>query len=131
MKKVKIDQYNNDWYNAGSSVKKILWYFTNMLFYKTLFPFPSSFKAKLLNLFGAKIGKDVVIKPNVNIKYPWFLEVPESMSIQERHRKRSPEPPQFFQRALVRLPWLYGCREYGMVSRQLHTVLVFHEFLSS
>ncbi len=26
-------------------------------------------------MFGAKVGVGVVIKPNVNIKYPWFLEV--------------------------------------------------------
>lgn len=29
----------------------------------------------LLRLFGAKIGKKVVIKPGVNIKNPWFLVV--------------------------------------------------------
>lgn len=28
-----------------------------------------------MRLFGAKIGKGVVIKPKVNIKYPWRLEV--------------------------------------------------------
>jgi putative colanic acid biosynthesis acetyltransferase WcaF len=26
-------------------------------------------------MFGAKIGQGVVIKPKVNIKYPWFLEI--------------------------------------------------------
>lgn len=29
----------------------------------------------MLRLFGAKIGTDVLIKPCVNIKYPWFLEI--------------------------------------------------------
>jgi putative colanic acid biosynthesis acetyltransferase WcaF len=29
----------------------------------------------LLKIFGGKIGKRVVIKPNVNIKYPWLLEI--------------------------------------------------------
>ena len=38
--------------------------------------FPISYlKVLLLRLFGAKIGKGVVIKPSVNIKYPWNLEV--------------------------------------------------------
>ena len=32
-------------------------------------------KRMLLKLFGAKIGKGVVIKPNVNIKFPWLLEI--------------------------------------------------------
>lgn len=38
------------------------------------FPF-SGFKRFLLRLFGAKIGTGVVIKPCVNIKYPWKLQV--------------------------------------------------------
>jgi putative colanic acid biosynthesis acetyltransferase WcaF len=29
----------------------------------------------LLRLFGAKVGKGVVIKPRVRIKYPWFLKI--------------------------------------------------------
>jgi putative colanic acid biosynthesis acetyltransferase WcaF len=29
----------------------------------------------LLKLFGAKIGKGVLIKPKVNIKYPWKLSI--------------------------------------------------------
>lgn len=70
MNKVKLNQFNNNWYKSGSTAKKTLWYFTNMFFFKTMLPFPSSFKIKLLKLFGAKMGQDIVIKPNVNIKYP-------------------------------------------------------------
>ncbi|AFV97994.1 hypothetical protein B649_08410 [Candidatus Sulfuricurvum sp. RIFRC-1] len=29
----------------------------------------------LLRFFGSKIGTGVVIKPNVHIKYPWFLTI--------------------------------------------------------
>ena len=37
---------------------------------------PFSFlKIFLLRLFGSKIGKGVVIKPSVNIKYPWRLKI--------------------------------------------------------
>ncbi len=83
MHKVKLNQYNNDWYKPGSSIRKTLWYFTNIFFFKTMLPFPSSFKTKLLTLFGAKIGTDVVIKPNVNIKYPWFLKIGDNCWIGE------------------------------------------------
>ena len=38
------------------------------------FPYPA-LKRFLLRLFGAEIGKGVVIKPCVNIKYPWKLHV--------------------------------------------------------
>ncbi len=75
MQKVDLSRYGNDWYRPGSMPKKLLWYFANILFFKTMLPFPSSFKAALLRLFGASIGQGVVIKPDVNIKYPWFLEM--------------------------------------------------------
>lgn len=54
-----------------------------MLFFKTLLPYPSSFKSRLLRLFGAKVGNGVVIKPDVNIKYPWFLEIGDDCWIGE------------------------------------------------
>ena len=75
MKTVQLSHLDNTWYKSGGMVKKILWYFTNVIFFKTLLPFPSVVKVKLLRVFGAKIGHDVVIKPDVNIKYPWFLEI--------------------------------------------------------
>ncbi len=75
MNKINLNKYNNDWYKPSSTVKKLLWYFTNMLFFKTILPFSSAFKVTLLRLFGGKVGKGVVIKPDVNIKYPWFLEI--------------------------------------------------------
>jgi len=75
MTKTKLSSYNNKHYVSGSTVKKLLWYFTNMLVFKTMLPIPSSIKVKLLRSFGASVGSGVVIKPNVNIKYPWFLKI--------------------------------------------------------
>lgn len=75
MQHVDLNTYDNNRYSPGSTFKKMLWYFTNILFFKTLFPFPSALKAKLLRLFGAQIGHGVVIKPDTNIKYPWFLTI--------------------------------------------------------
>jgi len=54
---------------------RFLWYFINIIFFKSsLFPF-NSLKLFLLRLFGCSLGKGVVIKPNVNIKYPWKLSL--------------------------------------------------------
>ncbi|WP_373032367.1 WcaF family extracellular polysaccharide biosynthesis acetyltransferase [Sulfurovum sp.] len=75
MNKVQLNQYNNKAYKPGSTLKKTLWYFTNMFFFKTLLPFPSSLKVALLKAFGAKVGQRVVVKPDVNVKYPWFLTI--------------------------------------------------------
>jgi len=54
---------------------RILWYMINaMVFNSWLFPF-YGFKRLILKVFGAKIGIGVVIKPRVNIKYPWRLSI--------------------------------------------------------
>ncbi len=76
MKSTDLQSFNNSWYSTGAgSVKRILWYFVNCLFFiNPLFPI-NSIKIFLLKLFGAKIGKNVLIKPSVNIKYPWKLIV--------------------------------------------------------
>jgi putative colanic acid biosynthesis acetyltransferase WcaF len=41
-------------------------------------------KAALLRLFGAKVGRNVVIKPNVHIKYPWRLSIGDNCWLGER-----------------------------------------------
>lgn len=75
MKKTDLSSFENKWYRPGSKLKIGIWYLINLLFFKSsLNPF-SKLKVLLLRLFGAKVGKGVVIKPNVNIKYPWFLEL--------------------------------------------------------
>jgi putative colanic acid biosynthesis acetyltransferase WcaF len=35
----------------------------------------NSLKRMLLRIFGAKIGMGVILKPKINIKYPWMLSV--------------------------------------------------------
>lgn len=70
-----LSQYKNSWYKPGGSfVSRALWYRLSSAFVNSRFPF-SGFKVFLLRLFGAQIGKGCVIKPNVNIKYPWNLKV--------------------------------------------------------
>ena len=75
MKSINLNHFDNSWYKPASKIKIILWYFTNMFLFKTMLPIPSSIKVKILRMFGATVGNRVVIKPNVNIKYPWFLTI--------------------------------------------------------
>jgi len=74
--KTRLERYDNSWYDPGAgSLKRLVWYFVNVLvFNHGLFPF-SSVKTFILRMFGAKVGKSVVIKPSVNIKYPWLLKI--------------------------------------------------------
>ncbi|MEH6535219.1 MAG: WcaF family extracellular polysaccharide biosynthesis acetyltransferase [Psychroserpens sp.] len=73
--KTDLSTYNNNWYQPGSKLKRFLWYFVNELFLKNRFNPSSSLKIFWLKRFGAKIGSGVVIKPSVNIKYPWKLTI--------------------------------------------------------
>lgn len=76
MQQTDLSIYNNSPYHpGGNAVKRILWFYINACFFKTsIFPI-SWLKVWLLRLSGAEIGKNVVIKPCVNIKYPWLLNV--------------------------------------------------------
>ncbi len=60
---------------GASRLKQVLWYCTNIIFFKNPLVVSSSLKVALLRLFGAKAGRGIVIKPSVNIKYPWKLEI--------------------------------------------------------
>lgn len=75
-KYVDLSQFDNSNYKHNASgLKRVLWYFTNALFFiNPLFPFRSP-KPALLRIFGATVGKGVVIHPGVNIKFPWKLKI--------------------------------------------------------
>jgi putative colanic acid biosynthesis acetyltransferase WcaF len=60
---------------GASRVKQMAWYVVNIIFFKNPFNILSSVKVRLLKGFGARLGKGVVVKPSVNIKYPWKLQV--------------------------------------------------------
>jgi len=83
MNKVDLSKFNNSWYNRGSEFKCLFWYLCNIAFLKSSLPYPSWFKIMILKLFGAKISWKTVIKPCVNIKYPWFLEIGDNVCISQ------------------------------------------------
>ena len=81
---VNLDRFNNSWYKPGANkIKMLVWFYTNALLFKTSLIPVSGIKVALLKLFGAKMGKGIVIKPCVNIKYPWFLTVGDNTWIGE------------------------------------------------
>jgi len=84
---VSNEQYNNDWFKreiGASRFKQFIWYFTNVLFFINPLNPGSGIKKALLRLFGAKIGKGVVLKPSINIKYPWKLSIGDFSWIGEK-----------------------------------------------
>ena len=73
--KTDLLRYDNSWYRPGASWKRLLWYFVNALVMKNSWLPSSGLKVRVLRVFGAKIGTGVNIKPCVNVKYPWLLEI--------------------------------------------------------
>jgi putative colanic acid biosynthesis acetyltransferase WcaF len=64
MQKTNLSAYSNYPYHPGGSVlKRVLWYYVNALLFKSSWLPVSNFKVAVLRMFGAKIGKGVVIKP--------------------------------------------------------------------
>ncbi len=51
------------------------WWFVQSVLFRLSPQFMYSWRSFLLRLFGAKIGKNVVIRPSVKITYPWKLEI--------------------------------------------------------
>lgn len=62
--------------NRGRSKRfEGLWYLVKCMVFLSPWPWSNALKCRLLRLFGAKIGSGVVIKPRVNIHFPWRLVV--------------------------------------------------------
>jgi putative colanic acid biosynthesis acetyltransferase WcaF len=69
-----LSRFDNSWYHPGPLHKRALWYMVHALFFRSGMPV-SALKVGLLRMFGSRVGKGVVIKPHVRIKYPWKLEI--------------------------------------------------------
>lgn len=70
-----LSRFSNSWYQPGSAFKRVLWLLVSAVFFRHSLCLGSGYKRTLLRFFGAQIGKGVVIKPSVQIKYPWKLKV--------------------------------------------------------
>src|SRR5213592_3275226 len=65
-------------------VVRALWMLVSaIVFQNPLLP-AYGLKARILRRFGATIGEGVVIKPGVEIKYPWYLTVGDHSWLGER-----------------------------------------------
>ncbi|WP_324672901.1 WcaF family extracellular polysaccharide biosynthesis acetyltransferase [Hymenobacter sp. GOD-10R] len=78
-----LSKFETGDYKAGPKLKVLLWYFLNYYILDSALPWPYKLKQGLLRLFGAKIGKGLVIKPNVRIKNPWRLTIGDNCWIGE------------------------------------------------
>lgn len=74
--RVSLATFDNSWYDPGRGLfVRAIWFLVNaIVFRSSIVPFVAP-KRVLLRRFGANVGRGVVIKPSVNVKYPWNVSI--------------------------------------------------------
>lgn len=69
-------KFDKNGFDTGASpLRFACWYFVSLFIFRSgLVPF-SNVLVFILRLFGARIGKEVRIKPHIYIRYPWKLRI--------------------------------------------------------
>lgn len=81
---IDLEGYRAPPYQGRGPLMRGLWYLVSGVFFETcLFPF-GRLKPSLLKLFGANLGRGIVIKPGVKIKFPWRLTTGDHVWIGEK-----------------------------------------------
>ena len=82
--KIQLGRYDNSWYHPGGTLlKRAFWFFFGQPLLRTAWIPSSGLRVGLLRAFGARIGAGVVIKPSVDVKYPWHLVIGDDCWIGE------------------------------------------------
>jgi putative colanic acid biosynthesis acetyltransferase WcaF len=70
-----LDRYSSVTFDRGASrLREALWLLANGFMLSTSIP-GSIWRVLLLRAFGAIIGRGVIIKPSVRVKFPWRLQI--------------------------------------------------------
>lgn len=70
-----LDRYSSSDFDRGASFgTEAIWLALSGVFVTSWLP-GSGWRRWLLQLFGARIGTNVTIKPGVRVKFPWRLEI--------------------------------------------------------
>ena len=84
-KKCLLNTFNGTNFNKGAGfIKIVFWYFINSLVVKPSWNPFMGIKIALLRAFGAHIGKGLIIKNNVCIKFPWKLTIDDNVWLGEQ-----------------------------------------------
>ncbi|MGC9503030.1 hormogonium polysaccharide biosynthesis acetyltransferase HpsU [Baaleninema sp.] len=73
---IDLRQYDQSWFDRGRpGWYVLLWWFVQAIAFPLSPHFASGFRCWLLRRFGAKIGRDVLIRPTARFTYPWKIEI--------------------------------------------------------
>lgn len=74
--KVDLSSYRNPEFDRGNPRwKEFCWILVSALFFQNPLSLWNGLKIWWLRRFGAKVGRGVLIKPGVQIKFPWRLSI--------------------------------------------------------
>ena len=73
---MELSRYDDSDFSRGAPAwEEACWLLVRGLFFQTFVPWPSALRVALLRVFGARVGRGVVVRANVNISFPWRLTV--------------------------------------------------------
>lgn len=73
---MRLDKFDNRGFDRGvGCLCEGAWWVVRSLFFAPWLPVPSAWKVVALRLFGARVGRGVVIRSRVNITFPWRVEI--------------------------------------------------------
>jgi len=81
---INLALYNNTAFRRGAPRwKEALWLAVSAVFFHHSLAVWNGAKIRLLRLFGAEVGRSVLLKPCVTIKFPWKLTIGDHVWIGE------------------------------------------------
>ena len=82
---VDLSLYDNSWYSPQRGfICRMLWHLVNVVVLQNPLNVSSRLKVWALRVFGARVGRAVVLKPGINVKYPWHLDIGDHVWIGEK-----------------------------------------------
>lgn len=81
---IQLRDYDNSDFDRGAPRwMETLWVAIKIVFFLNPIPWPSAIRVSFLRMFGAKVGERVVIRSNVNVTFPWFVEIGDDVWLGE------------------------------------------------
>lgn len=82
---VRNDLFDKSRFDRGRPKRvEAAWYLIKIVFFLSAWPWPVGLKVRILRAFGCEVGIGLVLRPRVNIHFPWRLTIGDHCWIGER-----------------------------------------------